>query len=122
MSRFSARASALENTGRYCAQTPLKYNTGAMGGIAPFCANHALRGLPSLRTFSQILKVALLCLTVEAVHIANQLCQYGYFFPVNDSKTLTVKDDSSLYRFQVSLEKKNEKTEKERNHFHQVIK
>ena len=39
--------------------------------------------------------------TVEAVHIANQLCQYGYFFPVNDSKTLTVKDDSSLYRFQV---------------------
>ncbi|XP_076674340.1 uncharacterized protein LOC143372209 isoform X2 [Andrena cerasifolii] len=39
--------------------------------------------------------------SVEAVHIANQLCQYGYFFPVNDSKTLTVKDDSSLYRFQI---------------------
>ncbi|XP_054008717.1 regulator of G-protein signaling 11 isoform X1 [Hylaeus anthracinus] len=38
--------------------------------------------------------------SVEAVHIANQLCQYGYFFPVNDSKTLVVKDDSSLYRFQ----------------------
>ncbi|KAK0174821.1 hypothetical protein PV327_010548 [Microctonus hyperodae] len=37
----------------------------------------------------------------EAVHLANQLCQYGYFFPVNDSKTLTVKDDSSLYRFQI---------------------
>ncbi|XP_043676696.1 uncharacterized protein LOC122633165 isoform X3 [Vespula pensylvanica] len=36
----------------------------------------------------------------EALHIANQLCLYGYFFPVNDSKTLTVKDDSSLYRFQ----------------------
>lgn len=43
-------------------------------------------------------------LTAEAVHIANQLCQYGYFFPVNDSKTLTVKDDSSLYRFQVRYE------------------
>ncbi|KAL2723947.1 uncharacterized protein V1478_008460 [Vespula squamosa] len=38
--------------------------------------------------------------SVEALHIANQLCLYGYFFPVNDSKTLTVKDDSSLYRFQ----------------------
>lgn len=37
----------------------------------------------------------------EAVHIANMLCQYGYFFPVNDSKTLTLKDDSSLYRFQI---------------------
>ncbi|XP_050533395.1 regulator of G-protein signaling 11 isoform X2 [Daktulosphaira vitifoliae] len=37
----------------------------------------------------------------EAVHIANMLCQYGYFFPVNDSKNLTLKDDSSLYRFQI---------------------
>lgn len=36
----------------------------------------------------------------EALNIANQLCLHGYFFPVNDSKMLTVKDDSSLYRFQ----------------------
>ncbi|XP_061386204.1 uncharacterized protein LOC133321125, partial [Musca vetustissima] len=36
----------------------------------------------------------------EALNIANQLCLHGYFFPVNDSKTLSVKDDSSLYRFQ----------------------
>uniref|UniRef100_A0A1A9W2X3 RGS domain-containing protein n=1 Tax=Glossina brevipalpis TaxID=37001 RepID=A0A1A9W2X3_9MUSC len=36
----------------------------------------------------------------EALNIANQLCLHGYFFPVNDTKTLTVKDDSSLYRFQ----------------------
>ncbi|XP_054727371.1 uncharacterized protein LOC129237029 isoform X1 [Anastrepha obliqua] len=36
----------------------------------------------------------------EALSIANQLCLHGYFFPVNDTKTLTVKDDSSLYRFQ----------------------
>lgn len=43
-----------------------------------------------------------LCVIVEAVHIGSQLCQYGYFFPVNDSKNLVVKDDSSLYRFQVS--------------------
>ncbi|EEB19152.1 Regulator of G-protein signaling, putative [Pediculus humanus corporis] len=38
--------------------------------------------------------------SVEAVHIANQLCNCGYFFPVSDSKNLIVKDDSSLYRFQ----------------------
>lgn len=43
-----------------------------------------------------------LCVIVEAVHIGSQLCQYGYFFPVSDSKNLVVKDDSSLYRFQVS--------------------
>ncbi|KAL3270194.1 hypothetical protein HHI36_009250 [Cryptolaemus montrouzieri] len=36
----------------------------------------------------------------EALNLANQLCQYGYFFPVSDSKNLVVKDDSSLYRFQ----------------------
>lgn len=36
----------------------------------------------------------------EALNIANQLCQYGYFFPVSDTKNLTVRDDSSLYRFQ----------------------
>ncbi|KAK6638005.1 hypothetical protein RUM44_008429 [Polyplax serrata] len=41
--------------------------------------------------------------SVEAVHIANQLCNYGYFFPVSDSKNLIVKDDSSFYRFQVNM-------------------
>ena len=39
---------------------------------------------------------------VEAVHLANLLCQFGYYFPVNELKNLMVKDDSSLYRFQVS--------------------
>ncbi|CAK1545257.1 unnamed protein product [Leptosia nina] len=37
---------------------------------------------------------------VEAVNLGNLLCQYGYFFPVNDLKNLIFKDDSSLYRFQ----------------------
>lgn len=55
---------------------------------------------PSSQSRSMLWK-NIIMLTVEAVHIANQLCQYGYFFPVNDSRTLTVKDDSSLYRFQV---------------------
>ncbi|XP_076323145.1 regulator of G-protein signaling 7-like isoform X1 [Tachypleus tridentatus] len=35
----------------------------------------------------------------EAIHIANILCQHGYFFPVNDTK-FALKDDSTLYRFQ----------------------
>lgn len=35
--------------------------------------------------------------------MANLLCQHGYFFPVGEcNKNLSVKDDSSLYRFQVS--------------------
>ena len=40
--------------------------------------------------------------TAEAIHMANLLCQHGYFFPVGECKNLVVKDDSSLYRFQVS--------------------
>ncbi|XP_022236282.1 regulator of G-protein signaling 7-like, partial [Limulus polyphemus] len=36
---------------------------------------------------------------VEAIHLANLLCQHGYFFPVNDTK-FALKDDSTLYRFQ----------------------
>ncbi|KAK9873144.1 hypothetical protein WA026_021377 [Henosepilachna vigintioctopunctata] len=35
----------------------------------------------------------------EAVHLANMICSYGYFFPV-DSKNLTVKDDGTFFRFQ----------------------
>jgi regulator of G-protein signaling len=38
--------------------------------------------------------------SLEAVHLANLLCQFGYYFPVNEQKNLLVKDDSSLYRFQ----------------------
>ena len=45
--------------------------------------------------------MSMLCLAVEAVHLANLLCQFGYYFPVNEQKNLLVKDDSSLYRFQV---------------------
>lgn len=43
-------------------------------------------------------------ISAEAVNVGNQLCQYGYFFPVNDLKNLVLKDDSSLYRFQVSMQ------------------
>ncbi len=41
-----------------------------------------------------------LLLAVEAVHLANLLCQFGYYFPIGELKNLLVKDDSSLYRFQ----------------------
>lgn len=46
--------------------------------------------------------VNILSVISEALNIANQLCQNGYFFPISDPKNLVVKDDSSLYRFQVS--------------------
>ncbi len=41
--------------------------------------------------------------TDEALHLAQLLCQYGYFFPIQDPKNLVVKGDISLYRFQVGL-------------------
>nr|XP_049694999.1 uncharacterized protein LOC110372536 isoform X2 [Helicoverpa armigera] len=46
------------------------------------------------------LKSVPMWLIFEAINLGNLLCQYGYFFPVNDLKNLILKDDSSLYRFQ----------------------
>lgn len=40
------------------------------------------------------------CFDEEAQHLATLFCHYGYIFPVTDTKVLTVKDDTSLYRFQ----------------------
>ena len=40
--------------------------------------------------------------TSEALHLATLLCCHGYIFPVPDMRWLHVKDDSSLYRFQVN--------------------
>ncbi len=36
----------------------------------------------------------------EALHLANMLCKYGYFFQVTGNNITTVKD-GELYRFQV---------------------
>jgi len=38
----------------------------------------------------------------EAVHLANLLCRQGFFFAVEcNNPIVIVKDDSTLYRFQV---------------------
>ncbi|XP_019762255.2 regulator of G-protein signaling 11 isoform X1 [Dendroctonus ponderosae] len=36
----------------------------------------------------------------ESMHIANQLCQYGYLYPISDSKNLLFKEENAIYRFQ----------------------
>lgn len=52
----------------------------------------------------ELISISLRLPAAEAIHLANLLCQYGYFFPVGESRSLIVKDDSSLYRFQVSVD------------------
>ena len=42
------------------------------------------------------------CLTGEALHLAHLMAAHGYFFPIDDHM-LTVKNDNTFYRFQVSL-------------------
>jgi len=37
----------------------------------------------------------------EALHLAHLMAAHGYFFPVEDH-ILTVKNDGTLYRFQVN--------------------
>lgn len=41
-----------------------------------------------------------LLVSVEALHLAHLMAAHGYFFPVEDH-ILTVKNDGTLYRFQV---------------------
>jgi hypothetical protein len=45
----------------------------------------------------------LLCFlgTVEALHLGTLMAAHGYFFPISDH-VLTLKDDGTFYRFQVS--------------------
>lgn len=40
--------------------------------------------------------------TVEALHLGTLMAAHGYFFPISDH-VLTLKDDGTFYRFQVSL-------------------
>lgn len=37
----------------------------------------------------------------EALHLANQMASHGYLFPIDDHM-LTVKNDNTFYRFQLS--------------------
>uniref|UniRef100_A0A915JD24 DEP domain-containing protein n=1 Tax=Romanomermis culicivorax TaxID=13658 RepID=A0A915JD24_ROMCU len=37
----------------------------------------------------------------ECVHLANQLCVYGYLFPVFDNATTSIRDNNTLYRSQI---------------------
>jgi regulator of G-protein signaling len=39
----------------------------------------------------------------EALHLAHLMSAHGYFFPVEDH-ILTVKNDGTLYRFQVNVQ------------------
>ncbi|XP_034935564.1 regulator of G-protein signaling 9 isoform X2 [Chelonus insularis] len=73
-------------------------------GVHVGCQKQFLTSIPSAFTGCELIAWLIERFTMEhteALYLANQICQYGYFFPVNDSKNLTVKDDSSLYRFQV---------------------
>lgn len=40
--------------------------------------------------------------TVEALHLGTLMAAHGYFFPISDH-VLTLKDDGTFYRFQVSV-------------------
>lgn len=59
---------------------------------------------------STVLKRAFICVfwfvyfheTVEALHLGTLMAAHGYFFPISDH-VLTLKDDGTFYRFQVSL-------------------
>ncbi len=67
-----------------------------------YCSHVLCKYIQSKTNMSFPLTTTVGSTAVEAVHLANLLCQFGYYFPVNELKNLIVKDDSSLYRFQVN--------------------
>uniref|UniRef100_A0A452J1Y9 DEP domain-containing protein n=1 Tax=Gopherus agassizii TaxID=38772 RepID=A0A452J1Y9_9SAUR len=57
---------------------------------------HALTGGDILQWIIQHLKIA----EEEALNLGNLIVKYGYIYPLQEPKNLTLKTDSSLYRFQ----------------------
>lgn len=54
-----------------------------------------------MKVFSES-KFLISVFTVEAIHIGSLIAAQGYIFPISDH-VLTLKDDGTFYRFQVSL-------------------
>ncbi|CAN0147339.1 unnamed protein product [Rangifer tarandus platyrhynchus] len=57
---------------------------------------HAMTGSDVLQWISQRLWIS----GLEAQNLGNFIVKYGYIYPLQDPKNLTLKPDSSLYRFQ----------------------
>ncbi|KAJ1072380.1 hypothetical protein K5549_017625, partial [Capra hircus] len=57
---------------------------------------HAMTGSDVLQWLSQRLWIS----GLEAQNLGNFIVKYGYIYPLQDPKNLTLKPDSSLYRFQ----------------------
>uniref|UniRef100_A0A674I833 Regulator of G-protein signaling 9 n=1 Tax=Terrapene triunguis TaxID=2587831 RepID=A0A674I833_9SAUR len=66
---------------------------------------HAMTGSDILQWIIQHLKIV----EEEALNLGNLIVKYGYIYPLQEPKNLTLKTDSSLYRFQATiyLAKKN---------------
>ncbi|CAM4554597.1 regulator of G-protein signaling 9 isoform X1 [Lepidochelys kempii] len=57
---------------------------------------HAMTGSDILQWIIQHLKIT----EEEALNLGNLIVKYGYIYPLQEPKNLTLKTDSSLYRFQ----------------------
>lgn len=75
-----------------------------VGFWLPFCSRKltfqlnslAFRQLPTYFSLSRLIPA------VEAIHLGSLIAAQGYIFPISDH-VLTMKDDGTFYRFQVSL-------------------
>uniref|UniRef100_A0AAY4BHF3 Regulator of G protein signaling 6 n=1 Tax=Denticeps clupeoides TaxID=299321 RepID=A0AAY4BHF3_9TELE len=75
------------------------------GGVPIRTVKSFLSKIPSVVSGTDIVQWLMknLCIddTAEAIHLGSLIAAHGYFFPISDH-VLTLKDDGTFYRFQVS--------------------
>ena len=66
------------------------------------CCNHLFCIIfrPGIDLIEWITKLLDVHSTTEATHLATLLSQYGYIYPVEATKTVSIKEDNTLHRFQ----------------------
>uniref|UniRef100_A0A3Q2ZU89 Regulator of G protein signaling 6 n=1 Tax=Kryptolebias marmoratus TaxID=37003 RepID=A0A3Q2ZU89_KRYMA len=74
------------------------------GGVAIRTVKSFLSKIPSVVSGTDIVQWLIKNLSIEdpaeAIHLGSLIAAHGYIFPINDH-VLTLKDDGTLYRFQV---------------------
>uniref|UniRef100_A0A8C3XFC7 Regulator of G-protein signaling 9 n=1 Tax=Cyanoderma ruficeps TaxID=181631 RepID=A0A8C3XFC7_9PASS len=103
-----------QNQGDECIETLMMEMQSPDSGVKTQTQTVMIANIPHAVTGNDIMQWILQRLQItaeEALHLGDLFVKYGYIYPLQEPKNLTLRADGSLYRFQVSctiyLAKKN---------------